>query len=354
MFAGSLGPVIFRVSHSQIRTFKNLTRKRAAKSARHDVIEGLPRLQHTGRDLDEITLTVVLERMHSFDSTPDACIRALLAMADAGDEVPLLLGLRYSGLWYVRDVSPSHTVIHRGATWRAEVALTLVEYDLTPSPDAFSVAASAALGNVVGEAASQAGGLLGGLAGDLAASAGGALSALESVTGIASGLEGIVAEGVSGLEGLIGDGLSGLTAFVTDGVLSLNGLVTDGLMDCNALVSGGVLDLGSFIPPGIADVNALVATGGLDLDGLVSGGLLDLTHLATSNVLNIADLAAQGQLTMSTLVAQGVADLNGVIAQGTDVVASLAGYLGSGVPSDLATFFTTNDDGVYAEAARQV
>lgn len=314
MFIGSLGPVIFRVSRTQIRTFKGLARKRAAKSAKHDVLEGLPRLQHTGRDLDELTFSVVLERMHNYDFSPDISIAALLSMIEAGDEVPLMLGFRYQGLWFVRDVSPSHTIIHRGVTWRAEVAVTLVEYDLDPLPDAYSQAASAAIG---------------GLAGGVLSAGDGILAALDSVSGLAAGLEGLVSDALGDLSGMIADGASSLTAFVTDGVMSLNGLVADGFMDLNALVPAGILDLADYIPEGVTDINALVTDGTLDLNGLVSEGALDLTDLATSGVLDIGELASQGALDVGTLVSQGVADMHGMVAQGLDALPDLSAVTGT-------------------------
>lgn len=303
MFIGSLGSVTFRVSRNQIRTFKNLARKRTAKSAKHDVLEGLPRLQHTGRDLDELTLTVVLERMSNYDATPDTAITALLQMIDSGDEVPLMFGLRYHGLWFVQDVAPSHTIIQRGVTWRAEVAVTLVEYDLTPAPDAYSQAASAALGSLAGDTV---------------------LTALDSVTGLAAELDGLVADVLGDLTGLIAEGASSLTAFVTDGVMSLNNLVADGLMDLNSLVPAGILDLAHYIPDGITDINAFVSGGLLDLNDLVTQGALDLSTLASSGVLSLTDLASQGALNVGALVSEGVSDLTGLAASGALNIADLA------------------------------
>ena len=129
MIVGSLGPVIFQVDHQHINTFKDLSRKRTVKNAKHDVLEGLPRLQHTGRDLDAITLTVVLERMRNYDHNPDTNIAALLALAAAGEEVPLVLGANYFSLWFLETVDVSHKMYHRGLTWRATVNLSLVEYN---------------------------------------------------------------------------------------------------------------------------------------------------------------------------------------------------------------------------------
>ena len=129
MIVGSLGPVIFRVDYDQLLTFQNLTRKRSIKHAKHDVLEGLPRLQHTGRDLDTVTLTVVLERMRAGDATPDAAITALLVLSAAGEQVPLVLGANYFSMWFLDSLNISHKVFHQGQTWRATVDLSLIEYN---------------------------------------------------------------------------------------------------------------------------------------------------------------------------------------------------------------------------------
>ncbi|MDR2946279.1 MAG: phage tail protein [Candidatus Adiutrix sp.] len=129
MIAGALGPLIFLVSHEQIRTFKDLVRERTIKYAKHDVLEGRPRIQHTGRDLDTVTLTVVLERMFAFDPAPDIAINALLLVAELAAEQPLVLGANYFSLWFLEKASVKHIMYHQGMTWRATVDLSLIEYN---------------------------------------------------------------------------------------------------------------------------------------------------------------------------------------------------------------------------------
>lgn len=129
MIAGALGEVVFLVSYEQIRTFKDLSRKRTVKHAKHDVLEGRPRVQHTGRDLDSLSLTVVLERMFPHDPAPDLGIAALLAMAERGDEQPLVLGANYLSLWFLENLTVNHKMYHQGLTWRATVDLNLMEYN---------------------------------------------------------------------------------------------------------------------------------------------------------------------------------------------------------------------------------
>ncbi|MDR2891590.1 MAG: phage tail protein [Deltaproteobacteria bacterium] len=299
MFIGSLGPVIFKVSHEQIRTFRDLSRRRSAKSAKHDVLNGLPRLQHTGRDLDEISLTVVLERMSGHDYSPDASITALLEIIETGNEVPLMLGLNYAGLWFVQSVNPTHKIVQNGSTWRAEVAVSLIEYDLTPSLEAYAGAAAYALRGQAGDTA---------------------LAAVSSAVGEVAGMNEFAATALSGMSGVIASGAASLGGMIADGVISLNGLVGEGLLDLNALVPQGLLDLTGFVPDGTADVNALVAEGSLNLDELVSENALDISGLVTSGSINVADLATKGAVNMEPLLNQGVADLSEMAAKAAQEV----------------------------------
>ncbi|MDL2279063.1 phage tail protein [Desulfovibrio sp. OttesenSCG-928-G11] len=129
MHIGSIGDITFTVSRQALFTFRDLSRARTVKSAKHDVLQGLPRLQHTGRDLDAVSLTVVLEAMYQGDLTPDEKIKALLDLAERGDEQALVFGTDYWGLWFLGEVKVSHRIFHEGRTMRGTVELSLTEYN---------------------------------------------------------------------------------------------------------------------------------------------------------------------------------------------------------------------------------
>ena len=129
MYQGVLGTFFFTVSNMEVATFRDLKQQREIQFAEHKCVSGLPKVQHTGRNLDGLTLTVQL-----FPLTPLALpvamrLAALRALAVRGEEVPLVLGLTYYGLYILRSVEVQHRIFHNGVTLSAEVSLNLTEYN---------------------------------------------------------------------------------------------------------------------------------------------------------------------------------------------------------------------------------
>ena len=60
MMQGCIGAIEFSVSPLEVFTWRNMERKRGVRFGEHAVLEGVPRLQRTGRELDTVTLAVVL------------------------------------------------------------------------------------------------------------------------------------------------------------------------------------------------------------------------------------------------------------------------------------------------------
>ena len=129
MYQGILGVYPFTVSESMVNTFRDLRRDREIVYVEHKVVAGLPKLQHTGRELDTVDLQVLLQPDIPGGLSVDARLLALRAMAAAGVEVPLVLNFSYFGFYVIREVNVSHVIYHNGATWRAEVDLGLQEYN---------------------------------------------------------------------------------------------------------------------------------------------------------------------------------------------------------------------------------
>ena len=50
-------------------------------------------------------------------------------LAVLGEEVPLVLGLTYYGLYVLKSVEVQHRIFHNGVTMSAEIALNLTEYN---------------------------------------------------------------------------------------------------------------------------------------------------------------------------------------------------------------------------------
>ncbi|WP_302616610.1 phage tail protein, partial [uncultured Desulfovibrio sp.] len=95
--------------------------------AEHKTLAGLPRLQHTGRNLDPISLAVQIVPLTAV-STVGLRLRALAAVAESGDELPLVIGLKYYGLFVLKSYEITHRQLHHGVTLAAEAQLSLMEY----------------------------------------------------------------------------------------------------------------------------------------------------------------------------------------------------------------------------------
>ena len=124
MYQGVLGTFFFTVTDAEVATFRDLKQQREIQFAEHKCVSGLPKVQHTGRNLDTLSLTVQL-----FPLTPLALTVALRELAVLGEEVPLVLGLTYYGLYVLKSVEVQHRIFHNGVTMSAEIALNLTEYN---------------------------------------------------------------------------------------------------------------------------------------------------------------------------------------------------------------------------------
>lgn len=129
MYQGVIGAFPFTVTDSMVATFRNLKRKRGIVFAEHKVAAGLPKLQHTGRELDEIGLQVIIHPIIAGGLTVDARLLALRALAATGRELPLVIGFSYLGMYVIASVDTTHTHVHTGVTWSATVDLALREYN---------------------------------------------------------------------------------------------------------------------------------------------------------------------------------------------------------------------------------
>ena len=88
MYQGVLGTFFFTVTDAEVATFRDLKRQREIQFAEHKCVSGLPKLQHTGRNLDTLSLTVQLFPLTPLALTVDMRIDALRELAVLGEEVP--------------------------------------------------------------------------------------------------------------------------------------------------------------------------------------------------------------------------------------------------------------------------
>ena len=125
---GLYGVFPFTVSDSEVCTFRDLKRSRELAYVEHKALDGLSRLQHTGRNLDTVSLTIQIVPLDII-STVELRLRALEALSLLGTQLPLVIGLKYYGMFVMKSYEILRKQIHYGVCLAAEVSLNLQEYN---------------------------------------------------------------------------------------------------------------------------------------------------------------------------------------------------------------------------------
>ncbi len=126
---GLLGTYPFTVTEKMVNTFRDMKRTREIVFPQHKCVSGLPKIEHTGRELDTIHLQVKIHPIIADALSVDARILLLRTMAQIGQEWPLVLGFAWYGFYVIKTVEVLHVVFHNGSTWSANVDLGLLEYN---------------------------------------------------------------------------------------------------------------------------------------------------------------------------------------------------------------------------------
>lgn len=125
---GLFGVFSFTVSDSEVCTFRDLKKSRELAYVEHKTLDGLGRLQHTGRNLDTVSFTVQIVSLGA-TSTVDARLLALEALSLLDTELPLVIGLKYYGMFVLKSYEILRKTVHYGVCLAAEVTLNLQEYN---------------------------------------------------------------------------------------------------------------------------------------------------------------------------------------------------------------------------------
>lgn len=128
MYQGLYGAFPFTVSDQEVCTFRDFKVSRELVYAEHKTLDGLPRIQHTGRNLDPVSLNILVAPLGEL-STVNLRLRALDLLARLGKELPLVIGFKYHGLYSLKSYEIAHRQIHYGVCLSAEVTLNLQEYN---------------------------------------------------------------------------------------------------------------------------------------------------------------------------------------------------------------------------------
>lgn len=124
---GTFGKLVFETSAKKIHTFDEFERRSSAAFAEHKVINGKPRLERTGDNLDEITFTIRLDLHLGVD--PAEQIKKTRDMKSAGKPGTLIIGGVPLGDFVIISLSEKWPEIdNRGRLILAYLDLSLKEY----------------------------------------------------------------------------------------------------------------------------------------------------------------------------------------------------------------------------------
>jgi phage protein U len=129
MKVGAFGSIVFEVSDTVIRTFRDFQKTVPARWAVHNVLGGEPVAEFIGPGQKEISLPVQLNALFLNGKTIEEELGNIETMADTGEVGTLVIGDDVIGKYYLDSVSES--VSHfggRGEFIVAEVTLSLKHY----------------------------------------------------------------------------------------------------------------------------------------------------------------------------------------------------------------------------------
>ena len=127
-YQGLFGVFPFYVSEADICTFRDFKETREIQFAEHKTLAGFSRLQHTGRALDPISFNVLVVPLNGV-YTVELRLRTLDLVSRQGLQLPLVIGLKWFGLFVLKSYDITRKNTHYGVTMSAEVALSLLEYN---------------------------------------------------------------------------------------------------------------------------------------------------------------------------------------------------------------------------------
>lgn len=124
---GSFGKLTFEVSADKVKTFSGLSREHKATFASHEIINGAPLLQHTGRELQSVSFSMTFRA--DLGVNPQEELDSLKKMITEAEPQKLFIGDVLMGQFVIENISETYNNIDRaGKIYAASVSITLKEY----------------------------------------------------------------------------------------------------------------------------------------------------------------------------------------------------------------------------------
>ena len=107
MILGFLDSIIFSVSDSTVKTFKDMSRSTSARIEYHSPINGKPVAEFIGPDTQTITFSMDIRKQLGVNVS--SLLESLRGKSENGDVCMLVIGIEYFGDWIIQNVEESHT-----------------------------------------------------------------------------------------------------------------------------------------------------------------------------------------------------------------------------------------------------
>lgn len=99
----AFGNIVFEVSYFKVLTFDDFSRKTKANFAEHKILNRKSKLEFTGIEPQEISMTILLDNNFSVDVEGE--LKKLRQMCEAGEVNFLIIGAESLGQFVIEEVS---------------------------------------------------------------------------------------------------------------------------------------------------------------------------------------------------------------------------------------------------------
>lgn len=118
----------FQTDDARVLTFQNLKRKMSARTSKHYLIDGKPKLEFLGADLQTVTFTIYLNAM--LGVKPKKIEDKLIKHIKAGTVAPLVIGGRkICGKAMITAMTDAYDIVlKKGEIFSMKLDITMTEY----------------------------------------------------------------------------------------------------------------------------------------------------------------------------------------------------------------------------------
>ncbi len=127
MQIGTLGSIVFEVSHKKVLTLQELKRSSRARYATHQIISMKPKVEYLGPELSEIDFQITLGKQLGTD--PLVEIKKIKKIIESGKEQRLMIGSEDFGNFVIESMSEDWQHFSQTSLFHAVVSLKLKEYN---------------------------------------------------------------------------------------------------------------------------------------------------------------------------------------------------------------------------------